>query len=69
MHDPAAVIACTHPELFTINPMPLTVLTEGDASGQTVTGDGIKTDDVGVCIDVLAEKVRDLWIERVKTLA
>lgn len=37
LHDPAAVIACTHPHLFTRRDVPITVTCEGEASGATLT--------------------------------
>lgn len=37
LHDPAAVIACTHPELFTSRAVPIEVSCTGDTSGATQT--------------------------------
>ncbi len=36
LHDPAAVIACTHPHLFSVRSTKITVSCEGDSSGETV---------------------------------
>lgn len=55
LHDPSAVINAVHPEYFTMLPMHMTVITEGEAEGRTI-GDPIKLRDpnpnVKVCIGV-----------------
>src|SRR5690606_36555850 len=55
LHDPSAVINAVHPELFTVLPMHMTVVTEGEAVGRTI-GDPYKLRDanpnVKVCIGV-----------------
>jgi purine nucleosidase len=55
LHDPSAVINAVHPEYFTMLPMHLTVITEGEAEGRTI-GDSKKlrnpNPNVKVCIGV-----------------
>ena len=55
LHDPSAVINAVHPEYFTMLPMHMTVVTEGEAEGRTI-GDSNKLRDpnpnVKVCIGV-----------------
>lgn len=38
LHDPSAVIACTHPHLFDIRSWPMTVTEDGEEIGRTVVG-------------------------------
>ena len=66
LHDPAAVIACTHPHLFDWEETPIRVVTEGDEIGRTVRGgDGAP---VKVAVDVDAPAVKALWMERIASL-
>lgn len=55
LHDPSAAINAIHPEYFTMLPMHMTVITEGEAEGRTI-GDPKKLRDpnpnVKVCIEV-----------------
>jgi purine nucleosidase len=55
LHDPSAVINAVHPEYFTVLPMHMTVVTEGEAEGRTI-GEPSKLRDpnpnVKVCIGV-----------------
>lgn len=63
LHDPAAVIACTHPELFTPRSVPIEVTCDGDASGATIlTQDSRKTVDALMKIDAQAVKQRFLTV-------
>jgi inosine-uridine nucleoside N-ribohydrolase len=68
LHDPAAVIACTHPELFTARSMPMEVSCEGDTSGETrLSGEeGRKPIDVYMAVD--AEAVKSLFLKRLAIL-
>ncbi|MEO0637149.1 MAG: nucleoside hydrolase [Pseudomonadota bacterium] len=68
LHDPAAVIACTHPDLFTMESSPLKVVTEGDEIGRTVMEPDGTGPDVHVCVDVNGDAVKDLWLSTVKAL-
>ena len=66
LHDPAAVIACTHPQLFDWEETPVRVVTEGEEIGRTVPGgDGAP---VRVARDVDAAAVKALWMERIASL-
>ena len=66
LHDPAAVIACTHPHLFDWEETPIRVVTEGEEIGRTVpVGDGAP---VKVAVDVDAPAVKALWMERIASL-
>ncbi len=38
LHDPAAVIACTHPHLFQMQRLPVTVVETGEEIGRTMAG-------------------------------
>lgn len=38
LHDPAAVIACTHPHLFEMRRVPVTVVEHGEEVGRTMPG-------------------------------
>lgn len=67
LHDPAAVIACSHPELFTGEEVTLGVTCEGEASGATVdVSDGRSSTCVYTAVD--AAKVKALFLTRLATL-
>ncbi|WP_071673105.1 nucleoside hydrolase [Nioella nitratireducens] len=61
LHDPAAVIACAHPELFTTRPVPLCVVCEGAAIGATVADESGTRLPVEVCMGVQAEAVKQVF--------
>lgn len=68
LHDPAAVIACTHPQWFTAEDVAISVPTEGETSGATVdVADGRST--TAVYTAVQSEQVKALFMERLATLA
>ena len=68
LHDPAAVIACSHPELFEKRPTPLRVSCEGDTSGATLADpDGGRT-PVDVCMSVQSDAVKSLFLQRLALL-
>ncbi len=57
LHDPAAVIACTHPDLFTPHAKAITVSCEGETSGATLLArDGRPTTSVLMAVDANAVK-------------
>jgi inosine-uridine nucleoside N-ribohydrolase len=57
LHDPAAVIACTHPALFTPRAEAITVSCEGETSGATLLAqDGRSTSSVLMAVDANAVK-------------
>ncbi len=60
LHDPSAAICALHPEWFTMLPMYMTVVTEGEAAGRTI-GDNTKlrtpNPNVKVCVGVASGEV------------
>ncbi len=67
LHDPAAVIACTHPELFQTRAVPLTVSVAPETSGAT----RLAEDDRGlthVAMTVDAEAVKALFLQQLSRL-
>ena len=67
LHDPAAVIACTHPHLFTAEVVGICVETEGEAIGATVkAGDQRGVTDVYMAVD--DEAVKSLFLSRIHEL-
>jgi inosine-uridine nucleoside N-ribohydrolase len=68
LHDPAAVIACTHPELFTHEDVAIRVETDGEASGATVQSDDPARGVTQVCVAVKSAEVKALFMNRLATL-
>ncbi|KAE9624765.1 nucleoside hydrolase [Parasedimentitalea maritima] len=68
LHDPAAVIACTHPQLFTTLSTPLRVSCEGETSGATLAAPDNKRPPVDVCINVQSSEVKSLFLNRLALL-
>lgn len=68
LHDPAAVIACSHPELFETRSTPLQVSCTGETSGATLAAPDSGRSPVDVCIAVQAEAVKSLFINRLSLL-
>lgn len=67
LHDPAAVIACTHPELFTPRTVPVSVSCAGETSGATV----LATDGrapVQVLMATQADAVKARFLDVLATL-
>jgi len=62
LHDPMAVIACTHPEMFEIERHPIQVVELGEAIGQTVVTTDPDSQKIGICVggDIEAVKQRFL---------
>ena len=66
LHDPAAVIACLHPDLFDWTETPVSVVLEGEHAGRTVPeGDG---PSVLVARDCEAARIREIWMEGIGRL-
>ncbi len=65
LHDPAAVIACTHPELFDIKQLSIQVIEEGNKMGQTLCNDAHTPTNTAVCIggdmEAVKEKFRKMF--------
>ncbi|KIC21490.1 nucleoside hydrolase [Leisingera sp. ANG-Vp] len=68
LHDPAAVIACTNPELFGMREVPLQVSCEGETSGATLAAPDSSRDPVKVCMTVDAGAVKSLFLKRLALL-
>lgn len=68
LHDPAAVIACSHPELFKTKTLPLRVSCEGETSGATLAAEAGSRPAVSVCLKVDAEAVKSLFLKRLALL-
>ncbi len=67
MHDPTAVIAITHPQLFTIETHALEVIVDGTRVGQTVRSAQAARRPVKVCMGVDAERVKELFLSTIET--
>lgn len=67
LHDPAAVIACTHPQLFEMQTTAVEVVCDGDASGQSIPGPDNRA-PIRVCMGVDSDAVKALFIDRLATL-
>lgn len=68
LHDPAAVIACTHPQLFDMPVMPVEVICEGEASGQTIRSEQPDRPAIRACMGVDAAAVKQLFLDRLALL-
>ncbi len=68
LHDPAAVIACSNPELFETRKTPVRVVCGGEEIGATVVADKGSRDAVSVCMQVDAGAVKSLFLERLALL-
>ena len=68
LHDPAAVIACTHPDLFTAQSVSVTVSCDGDTAGATQRAhDGRAA--VNVLMSVRSEDVKRQFIDEMSKLS
>lgn len=65
LHDSTAVIACTHPELFTREEAAIEVVLDGTAIGNTVRQPGKIQNTITVCTDVDADRVNELFFSRI----
>jgi len=65
LHDSTALIACTHPELFTMSDLGVDVVLTDDQLGNTVRSDLQDRSKIAVCLDVDAPRVNDLFLSRV----
>lgn len=68
LHDPAAVIACTHPDLFDTRAVPVRVACEGDQIGATLAAETGHREAISVCMRVDAKRVKDLFLKRLALL-
>ena len=58
LHDPCAIIAITDPELFDYRKMPVHVICQGEAIGQTVPDASLPRHEAKIAIGVDVEKVK-----------
>lgn len=65
LHDPAAIIAITHPELFEMKRTGVSVVSEGEEAGRSVATDGPGVD---VAIGGDADAIKALFMERIGSL-
>ncbi|WP_027257807.1 nucleoside hydrolase [Leisingera aquimarina] len=68
LHDPAAVIACTHPGLFGMRGVPLEVSCGGETSGATLAAPDSARAPIKVCMTVEADAVKSLFLRRLALL-
>lgn len=68
LHDPAAVIACTHPELFQMRNVPVQVACEGEEIGATLASAAGARSPVSVCMGVDSAEVKSLFLKRLALL-
>lgn len=68
LHDPAAVIACTHPDLFTCRAVPLRVSLDEATSGETLAAPETGRKPVNVAMEVDAAAVKALFLKRLALL-
>ncbi|MFW8633743.1 nucleoside hydrolase [Cribrihabitans pelagius] len=69
LHDPAAVIACTHPQLFGMRDVPLRVSCEGETVGATLEDRKSGRVPVKVCMTTDSAAVKSLFLERLALLS
>lgn len=67
LHDPAAVIAITDPQLFTIENHALAVILEGERIGQTVLAPDSGRTPVRVCMGVDGVAVKELFLSTLES--
>lgn len=68
LHDPAAVIACTHAQLFTSEEVGITVVTEGEEIGETRAAADARS-ETSVLMGVESEAVKSLFMQRISDLS
>lgn len=65
LHDSTALIACTNPELFTMEEVAIDVLQNGDEAGQTIRAAAPGKPVISVCLGVDGEAVTRLFLDRI----
>jgi inosine-uridine nucleoside N-ribohydrolase len=63
MHDPAAVLSITDPDLFTYEAMPLEVALEGAAIGQTIVSGDLSRRQVMVAVAADCDKIIKTYLD------
>ncbi|WP_246184818.1 nucleoside hydrolase [Paracoccus aestuariivivens] len=67
LHDPMAVIACLHPELFTVEHTAMTCIDHGERIGQTLRSTGRAP--VAVALDCQAQSIREMFLNVIRNAA
>lgn len=67
MHDPAALVACVAPELFTYKDIALEVSCQGETIGQTRPSKASGRRSVQVAMQVDSDRVNALFLDTIKT--
>ncbi len=67
LHDPAAVIACTHPELFAIETHRIEVVEDGAEKGRTLVCQGQQGFPAGVCVGGNMDQIKARFMEISRT--
>lgn len=68
LHDPAAVIACTHPQHFERRKVAIRVSCEGEDIGATLAAPDSVRAPVNVCMDVKGDVVKAQFLKRLALL-
>lgn len=68
LHDPAAILACTNPELFTLEHVAVEVVCDGERVGETVESQDPARPKIDVCIDVDITAVKDKFFSVLRDL-
>ena len=68
LHDPTAVIAGTHPDLFDMREMPVVVDCDGETVGRTRASDGADRTPIRACMGVKSSAVKQLFLDRLAML-
>jgi len=62
MHDPAAIMAITDPDIFEFKTVPLSVITEGEEVGRTMVASGTKRRGVNVAVKADTDLAKQKFI-------
>lgn len=67
LHDSTALIACTHPHLFSKEDVPVDVILSGQEAGNTHRSTKLDRPKISVCLDVEAQKVNNMFLDLICT--
>ena len=62
MHDPAAILAITDPDIFTFQKEPLSVILEGEKVGNSFVSENLERRPINVAVNVDAEAAQKQFI-------
>lgn len=65
LHDSTAVIACTHPELFSIEEVRVDVTQMGLEAGNTLRSTNSDHSEIAVCLDIDAQQVNEMFLSQI----